>query len=37
MVGSVSHQIKVFPLEYAWKGKKKIDLGFYHLSKVMAT
>jgi 6-phosphofructokinase 1 len=37
MVGSVSHQIKVFPLKYAWKGKKKIDLGFYHLSKVMAT
>jgi hypothetical protein len=30
-------QIKVSPPEYAWKGKKKIDLGFCHLSQVMAT
>lgn len=36
MVGLVSNQIKPFPIEYAWKTKKKIDLGLYTLSQVMA-
>lgn len=37
MVGLVSNQIKVFSLEYSWKGEKKVDLSFYDLSQVMAT
>ncbi len=36
MVGLVSDKIKIFPLEYAWKKKKEIDLGFYHLSQILA-
>ncbi len=36
MVGLVSDKIKLFPLEYAWKKKKEIDLSFYHLSQIMA-
>lgn len=36
MVGLVSDKIKLFPLEYAWKKKKEIDLSFYHLSQILA-
>ena len=36
MVGLVSSQIKTFPIEYAWKTKKEIDLGLYTLSQIMA-
>jgi len=36
MVGLVSNQIKVSPLEYAWEGKKEIDLSLYDLSQAMA-
>lgn len=35
MVGLVSNEIKVFPLEYAWEEKKKIDLDFYYLSQIL--
>jgi len=35
MVGLVSDKIKLFPLEYAWKKKKEIDLSFYHLSQIL--
>jgi len=36
MVGLVSNEIKVFPLEYAWKTKKEIDLSLYDLSQILA-
>ena len=36
MVGLVSEQIKLFPIEYAWKTKKEIDLDLYTLSQIMA-
>jgi len=36
MVGLVSDEIKVFPLEYAWKTKKEIDLSLYDLSQILA-
>lgn len=37
MVGLVSNQIKLSPMEYAWKRKKMVDLAFYDLSQVMAS
>jgi 6-phosphofructokinase 1 len=36
MVGLVSNQVKVFPIEYAWERKKEVDLGLYNLSQIMA-
>jgi len=36
MVGLVSDQIRISPIEYAWKRKKKVDLSFYDLSQIMA-
>jgi len=36
MVGLVSNEIKTFPIEYAWKTKKEIDLSLYTLSQVLA-
>jgi len=35
-VGLVSSQIKTFPMEYAWKTKKEIDLNLYTLSQILA-
>lgn len=37
MVGLVSNEIKVFPLEYAWKTKKEIDLSLYDLSQILSS
>jgi len=37
MVGLVSNQIKLSPMEYAWKRKKMVNLAFYDLSQVMAS
>lgn len=36
MVGLVSSQIKVSPIEYSWEGKKEIDLSLYDFSQIMA-
>ena len=36
MVGLISNEIKTFPMEYAWKTKKEIDLSLYDLSQIMA-
>lgn len=36
MVGLISNEIEVFPLEHAWQEKKEIDLRLYQLSQIMA-
>ena len=36
MVGLISNQVEVFPLEHAWQEKKEIDLSLYQLSQIMA-
>lgn len=36
MVGLISNEIKTFPMEYAWKTKKEIDLSLYDLSQILA-
>ncbi len=36
MVGVVNGQVKIHPLDYAWKQKKKIDRYLYHLSQILA-
>ncbi|MCD5390408.1 6-phosphofructokinase [candidate division NPL-UPA2 bacterium] len=36
MVGVVSNRIKTYPLEHAWKCKKKIDRSLYKLTQILA-
>lgn len=36
MVGLISGETEVFPLEHAWREKKEIDLRLYQLSQIMA-